>query len=166
MKIFNLRGELDDKILTEFTEFSNTYWEEDWMIYIENGGGSNWVQEQISYILKQRESRTTLSVIRAYSSAFRLMLLFNGKINILPGARGMIHQSSREETKLVSGKRQLEGMEGFNRMIDSEDRIGHKRDLELISPVLTEKELNDYKHGLDIFFTDKQLTNIIKKKSK
>jgi hypothetical protein len=166
MKIFNLENYNVDT-LNKFIEFSNNNWDEEWCIYINSGGGGRWEAGQIDEILDRKLKTTSscyLNIARVYSSAFSTMMNFKGKINILYTARGLYHQSTFDMNLNINVKESGQAFSNFGEMIKKECSNELKKELEWCKTFMTDKELQDYKDGKDIYYNEKQLKAIIKNK--
>ena len=165
MKIFELEKFEDDEF-DKFAQFSNDNWNEEWCIFLCSVGGSTWIEAYISEILKRKllePQSCYLNVAMAYSSAFILMMKFKGHINILQDARGMIHQASDTRQVNTSGKDITIAYTNYEDMLKKHTKIAFKEEIEFCKTFMTEKELEDYKNGKDIYYNEKQLVSLIRK---
>jgi hypothetical protein len=166
MKIFNL-GYYDEEMLNKFIEFSNNNWEHEWCIYLESSGGSNWAQAQIQEILSKKlktPSSCYLNVAKASSSAFRTIMEFEGTINVLNMARGMYHQSSMSLDISLNNKESCQSFGNFEETLKSGNKTELKDRIEFCKTFMSDKELQDYKDGKDIYYNEKQLLSLLNKR--
>ena len=167
MKIFNLY-EFDDEDLESFTKFSNEYWEEPWLIYLECCGGVNWITNQMLYVLNLKSEMTKdvfINVSKAYSNGFELMMGFKGPVNILDGASGMIHHSTKMSNIMANGKTTNGIGSNYERILKKERTIQLNKDTKKYKSLMTEEEYKQYRDGYDIYFIDSQLRSFIKKRN-
>ena len=166
MKIFELE-DFETEEFNKFVQFSNDNWEDEWCIFVCSRGGSTWIQAYISEILNRKSLEPQgcyLNVAMAYSSAFILMMEFKGTINILQDARGMIHQASDTRQVNTSGKDIAIAYTNYEDMLKKHTKIAFKEEIEFCKTFMTDKELQDYKNGKDIYYNEKDLKRILKNK--
>lgn len=151
--IFNgkLIQENVDALLKELTSNDDKY-----LIYIDTAGGLNTIKDYLLYYLNLTPERFTLIAGNEITSnGFWLFYHFKGKRIISDSTISMIHQSWKEVPSYDLKDKESTGYKDLQKLQNINDK-----NLEILKPYFSKKEIKDFKRGYDVYLNSDRLKQI------
>ena len=157
---YYLSGEITDKVLIDFINFTNEYKENNINIFINSVGGNLAISKGLVYIINQEPIRFKLIALSGiYSSAFTMFLECKCEKIILDNCKGMYHLS-HIDLNISTNKK---GTYFEDEFIKSQLDYYYNEEINFGSKLnLTQSQMINLKAGKEIFFNTKQLRELIK----
>lgn len=142
-----------DPLLKELTSNEDQY-----LIYVETAGGLNTITDYLLHYLNLTPERFTLvGGSEISSNGFWLFYHFKGEKIISDSTISMIHQSWKEVPSYDLKDKESTGYKDLQKLQKINDK-----NLEILKPYFSKKEIKDFKKGYDIYLSSDRLKQIFK----
>lgn len=162
MKYFTIDQEFNQELTKNFISFVN---ENDGpaTLYLDSNGGEFPTAQIIKDVINLEPERFTLIAVNAIrSSAFFLFFSVRCKRIILDDTTGLHHLMGRAARVMSNGVHS----DDIERMEFKMLKAGHETEVEFCRTIgFTEKELNTFKAGKDVFFSYQRMIELLNQKA-